>query len=111
MAERFTYRYSAAELEESIAPVAQMSKRVEDVIVVFNNNAEDYALRNAGEFQRMITNVRRPPGSPPPVATDSTPRHGHPSPPTRSMIPRGLTSTGMTRTPRAADRGVTRCGR
>ena len=36
-----------------------MSKRVEDVIVVFNNNAEDYALRNAGEFQRMITNVRQ----------------------------------------------------
>jgi len=29
------------------------------VIVVFNNNAEDYALRNAGEFQRMITNVRQ----------------------------------------------------
>ena len=66
VAERFNYRYSAAELEEFIAPVAQMSKRVEDVIVVFNNNAEDYALRNAGEFQRMITNVRQTFGLTPP---------------------------------------------
>jgi len=58
VAERFNYRYAAEELEEFVAPVVQMSKRVEDVVVVFNNNAEDYALRNAGEFQKMITNVR-----------------------------------------------------
>jgi uncharacterized protein YecE (DUF72 family) len=58
VAERFNYRYSAEELGEFVAPVVQMSKRVEDVVVVFNNNAEDYALRNAGEFQKMITNVR-----------------------------------------------------
>ena len=59
VAERFNYRYSSAELEELVAPVTQMGMRVEDVIVVFNNNAEDYALRNAGEFQKMITNVRQ----------------------------------------------------
>ena len=58
VAERFDYRYAAEELEEFVAPVVQMSKRVEDVVVVFNNNAEDYALRNAGEFQKMIANVR-----------------------------------------------------
>jgi uncharacterized protein YecE (DUF72 family) len=58
VAERFDYRYAPEELEEFVAPVVQMSKRVEDVVVVFNNNAEDYALRNAGEFQKMIANVR-----------------------------------------------------
>jgi uncharacterized protein YecE (DUF72 family) len=58
VAERFNYRYAPEELDEFVAPVVQMSKRVEDVVVVFNNNAEDYALRNAGEFQKMVANVR-----------------------------------------------------
>lgn len=58
VAERFNYRYDAQELEGLIAPVRQMSLRAEDVVVVFNNNAGDYALRNAGEFQRMVSVVK-----------------------------------------------------
>jgi uncharacterized protein YecE (DUF72 family) len=58
VAERFNYRYDAQELEGLITPVRQMSLRAEDVVVVFNNNAGDYALRNAGEFQRMVSRVQ-----------------------------------------------------
>jgi uncharacterized protein YecE (DUF72 family) len=58
VAERFNYRYDERELEGLIAPVRQMSLRAEDVVVVFNNNAGDYALRNAGEFQRMVASVQ-----------------------------------------------------
>jgi len=58
VAERFNYRYVDRELQEFIEPVRQMGMRAEDVVVVFNNNAGDYALRNAGEFQRMVATVQ-----------------------------------------------------
>jgi uncharacterized protein YecE (DUF72 family) len=58
VAERFNYRYSADELREWVAPVTEMSARAEDVVVVFNNNADDFALRNAAEFRRMVSDVR-----------------------------------------------------
>jgi uncharacterized protein YecE (DUF72 family) len=58
VAERFNYRYDERELQGFIEPVRQMSMRAEDVVVVFNNNAGDYALRNAGEFQRMVATIQ-----------------------------------------------------
>ena len=58
VAERFNYLYPPEELQEWVAPVIEMTRRAEAVVVVFNNNAEDYALRNAGEFQRMVAHVR-----------------------------------------------------
>lgn len=74
VAERFNYWYSAVELREWVAPVVDMERRVDDVVVVFNNNADDFALRNAAEFARLVDDVRAGfgpaparPGAPDPV--------------------------------------------
>jgi uncharacterized protein YecE (DUF72 family) len=54
VAERFDYQYSAEEMEEWIRPVLEMAERAQEVAVVFNNNARDFALRNAKEFQELL---------------------------------------------------------
>lgn len=59
VAERFDYAYSPEELEGWVEPVLEMAERAREVAVVFNNNARDYALRNAAEFRRMLPEPRR----------------------------------------------------
>ena len=55
VAERFDYEYSDRELEEWVAPVLDMAERAQEVAVVMNNNARDYALQAASRFRDMIS--------------------------------------------------------
>ena len=55
VAERFDYVYSDEEMEEWIDPVLDMAERAQEVAVVFNNNAKDYALRNAARFGELLS--------------------------------------------------------
>lgn len=55
VAERFDYAYSDDEMEEWIDPVLEMAERAQEVAVVFNNNARDYALRNAATFRDLLS--------------------------------------------------------
>jgi len=55
VAERFDYAYGDEELEEWVGPVLDMAERAQEVAVVFNNNARDYALRNAARFGEMLS--------------------------------------------------------
>ena len=55
VAERFDYAYSDEEMEEWVDPVLDMAERAQEVAVVFNNNARDYALRNAARFGELIS--------------------------------------------------------
>ena len=52
VAERFDYVYSDEEMEEWIDPVLDMAERAQEVAVVFNNNARDYALRRGEPVRR-----------------------------------------------------------
>ncbi len=55
VAERFDYSYRTDELEEWVAPVLEMAERAQEVAVVMNNNAKDYALVAADRFRELIT--------------------------------------------------------
>ena len=55
VAERFDHVYSDQEMEEWIDPVLDMAERAQEVAVVFNNNARDYALRNASRFTELLS--------------------------------------------------------
>lgn len=55
VAERFDHVYTDDEMEEWIAPVLDMAERAREVAVVFNNNARDYALRNATRFGELLS--------------------------------------------------------
>jgi uncharacterized protein YecE (DUF72 family) len=54
VAERYDHVYTESELSEWLDPVLDMAERAQEVAVVFNNNSRDYALRNAGDFRRML---------------------------------------------------------
>ena len=54
VAERFDHEYRKDELEEWVAPVLDMAERAQEVAVVMNNNAKDYALVAADQFRRLI---------------------------------------------------------
>ena len=54
MAERFDHAYTDDEMEEWLDPVLDMAERAQEVAVVFNNNARDYALRNATRFTELL---------------------------------------------------------
>lgn len=58
VAERFDYDYSEAELAEWIDPVIEMARRAQEVAVVMNNNARDYALVAAERFRALIDRAR-----------------------------------------------------
>lgn len=58
VAERFDHDYSDAELEEWIDPVLEMARRAQEVAVVMNNNARDYALQAASRFTDLLARVR-----------------------------------------------------
>ncbi len=59
VAERFDYEYADRELEEWVDPVLDMAERAQEVAVVMNNNARDYALQAAGRFAELISLQRR----------------------------------------------------
>jgi uncharacterized protein YecE (DUF72 family) len=55
VAERFDYQYAETELEEWVEPVLDMAERAQEVAVVMNNNARDYALQAASRFQGLLS--------------------------------------------------------
>ena len=55
VAERFDHVYTDDEMEEWVDPVLDMAERAQEVAVVFNNNARDYALRNAARFGELLS--------------------------------------------------------
>jgi uncharacterized protein YecE (DUF72 family) len=59
VAERFDHLYTDGEMEEWLDPVIDMAERAQEVAVVFNNNARDYALRNAQRFGEMLSAANR----------------------------------------------------
>ena len=58
VAERFDYEYADRELEEWVDPVLAMAERAQEVAVVMNNNARDYALQAASRFSELISQHR-----------------------------------------------------
>jgi len=53
-AERFDYCYSAEELRAWAPHVAHLAELAETVHVLFNNNAEDYAIQNARQLRLIL---------------------------------------------------------
>jgi uncharacterized protein YecE (DUF72 family) len=58
VAERFDYDYAEAELEEWVDPVLEMAQQAQEVAVVMNNNAKDYALHAASRFAGLLAAAR-----------------------------------------------------
>jgi uncharacterized protein YecE (DUF72 family) len=58
VAERFDYDYADDELEEWVAPVLDMAQMAQEVAVVMNNNARDYALQAADRFADILARAR-----------------------------------------------------
>ncbi len=58
VAERFDHDYTEAELEEWVDPVIEMARRAQEVAVVMNNNARDYALIAAERFRSLLDRAR-----------------------------------------------------
>lgn len=54
VAERYDHVYTREEMTEWLDPVIEMAERAQEVAVVFNNNARDYALRNAADFRNLL---------------------------------------------------------
>ncbi|MBS0660333.1 MAG: DUF72 domain-containing protein [Verrucomicrobia bacterium] len=54
VAERFFYRYNAAELAEVRDRSVDLAARAKEVHVIFNNNARDFAPQNAQELLRLL---------------------------------------------------------
>ena len=54
VAERFNYQYSDEELRELTERAAGLAKQAKEVHVVFNNNAHDYAPRDAARFRELF---------------------------------------------------------
>ena len=60
--ERFKYRYGREQLLELAGHVGELAGQVDTGHVIFNNNFEDWAQRNALEFQEMVVGAE--PGDP-----------------------------------------------
>jgi uncharacterized protein YecE (DUF72 family) len=58
VAERFDYVYAEEELRELVEPAIELAEQAKEVAVVFNNNARDYALRNAKAYDEMVSAAR-----------------------------------------------------
>ncbi len=52
--ERFHYRYSREELTEWVSDVTKLAATTTDIHILFNNNHEDDAVRNAAEFAALL---------------------------------------------------------
>ena len=53
-AERFDYLYDEEELREWVPKVGELAEMAETVHVLFNNNAEDYALQNSRQLRMLL---------------------------------------------------------
>lgn len=53
-AERFDYLYSQKELEELVPKLGQLAESAQEMHILFNNNAEDYAVRNARQMRMLL---------------------------------------------------------
>jgi uncharacterized protein YecE (DUF72 family) len=51
---RYDYLYSAAELEEWVAPIRAVADRVSELIVTFNNHANAQAVHNAHALTQLL---------------------------------------------------------
>ncbi len=54
VAERYDHVYTDEELREWIEPTLDLAERAQEVAVVFNNNARDYALQSAKRFRELL---------------------------------------------------------
>jgi uncharacterized protein YecE (DUF72 family) len=54
VAERFAYDYSAKELEEMAERAAKVAKQADQVHLIFNNNAANYAPKAATAMQNIL---------------------------------------------------------
>jgi uncharacterized protein YecE (DUF72 family) len=54
VAARFNYQYPDAELVEMASRTVNLARQAEEVHVVFNNNAHDYAPRDASRFRELF---------------------------------------------------------
>lgn len=52
--ERFDYLYSEEELAEWVPKVEQLASEAREVHVLFNNNAQDYPVRNARQMRMLL---------------------------------------------------------
>ncbi|NLD73705.1 MAG: DUF72 domain-containing protein [Chloroflexi bacterium] len=52
--ERFDYRYSDEELAEWVPKVERLAERTGSIHLLFNNNAEDYAVQNARQLRLLL---------------------------------------------------------
>ena len=59
--DRFKYLYSDAELEEWVPRVRELADRAQNVHVLFNNNYEDWGMRNARRMAQLLGVERQPP--------------------------------------------------
>ncbi len=62
VAERFNYDYSDAELREVAARVSKLAQDAQEVHVVYNNNASNYAPRAALRFRELFGQTNWPEG-------------------------------------------------
>jgi uncharacterized protein YecE (DUF72 family) len=53
--DRFNYLYSDDELREWVPRVRELTRTARAVHVLFNNNYEDYGLRNARQMATLLT--------------------------------------------------------
>ncbi len=54
VAEKYDYAYSQEEIAGWLDPALELARQAQEVAVVFNNNAKDYALRNAQQFRDLL---------------------------------------------------------
>jgi len=52
--ERFDYLYSREELQEWVPRIGELASLVENVHVLFNNNARDYAVQNGRQLRMLL---------------------------------------------------------
>lgn len=53
-AERFDYLYNEQELQEWVPRVSELARQAQAVHVLFNNNAQDYAIQNARQLRMLL---------------------------------------------------------
>ncbi len=52
--DRFDYLYSEDELREWVPKIAQLAESAREMHIFFNNNNQDYAVRNAGQLTLLL---------------------------------------------------------
>ena len=57
VAEKYDYAYTDEEIAGWLDPALELARQAQEVAMVFNNNAKDYALRNAQQFRDLLSPV------------------------------------------------------